>query len=344
VRSDLEKRYADPPEKCAEFLRLALTLMSRQDAGVHPISYAVWYDYVSGRNAVLKADIDAILAEGRKLDEDTTRRLYDQHVADPDTDTVGRLGDNLQRVMLDLTASTTHVDSEAARYVGVLGEVATRVSGPAPSAENIAGAAQSMLESTARMRGSVAAARERLDAHQREIEDLHRELARVRAESLIDSLTGLPNRRAFDQRMAELHAEPGAGFCLVIVDIDHFKSINDRYGHLFGDRVIRAIGAALKAGIKGRDFVSRYGGEEFAILLPDTPVSGALVVAENIRRTVAGSRIRRLNSEEVVGNITLSAGIAAFSSVEAGEGLFERADAALYRAKNQGRNRIVVAD
>ena len=344
MRSEPEMRYTDPPEKCAEFLRLALTLMSRQDAGVHPISYAVWYDYVSGRNALLKAEIDAILAAGRKLDEDTTRRLHDQYVADPDTDTVGRLGDNLQRVMLDLSASTTHVNSEAERYAGMLGDVAARVSGPAPSAENIAGAAQSMLEGTARMRGSVAAARERLDAYQREIDDLRRELERVREESLIDSLTSLPNRRAFDQRVDELCAEPGTGFCLVIVDIDHFKSINDRYGHLFGDRVIRAIGAALKSGIKGRDFVSRYGGEEFAILLPETPVSGALVVAEGIRRTVAGSRIRRLNSEEVVGNITLSAGIAGFSGSDTSQGLFERADAALYRAKNQGRNRVVVAD
>jgi len=195
-----------------------------------------------------------------------------------------------------------------------------------------------------RLRRELKESRAALQARLQEVERLQEQL---REQALQDPLTGMFNRRyldAFLERELARARRDGNPLTVMILDIDHFKQINDHYGHLFGDRVIRAIGAALKAGIKGRDFVSRYGGEEFAILLPDTPVSGALVVAENIRRTVAGSRIRRLNSEEVVGNITLSAGIAAFSSVEAGEGLFERADAALYRAKNLGRNRIVVAD
>lgn len=112
---------------------------------------------------------------------------------------------------------------------------------------------------------------------------------------------------------------------------------------MFGDRVIRTIGELLKATVKGQDVVARYGGEEFALLLPETPLAGAKVVAERLREAVAQSRIRRLNSEETVGCITISAGLANYYSGEAVATFIDRADAALYASKAQGRNRVTVA-
>jgi diguanylate cyclase len=122
---------------------------------------------------------------------------------------------------------------------------------------------------------------------------------RVREEAQIDGLTGLLNRRAFDDRINALLSDvrdSGVGPCLVMMDIDHFKMLNDSYGHVFGDRVIRTIGELLKATVKGQDVVARYGGEEFALLLPETPVTGATVVAERLREAVARSRILRAAS------------------------------------------------
>jgi diguanylate cyclase len=128
-----------------------------------------------------------------------------------------------------------------------------------------------------------------------------------------------------------------------MIDIDHFKVLNDSFGHVFGDRVIRSVGELLKATVKGQDVVARYGGEEFALLLPETPLPGAQVVAERLRDAVARSRIRRLNSEETIGSITISAGVASYRPGESVATFIDRADAALYNSKTQGRNRVSIA-
>ncbi len=340
------KKYAEKPEKCAELLRLALAHMSRQEAGVHPISYAVWYEYVGGFSTGLREEIDTLTRDGGKLDEATTRRLYNKYVADLDEQTVGRLGDNLKRVVADVSDSATSASREAEVYgtkLEVLGRqlIKTAVNGEVP------GLVRAAYNDTAAMRAVMNGVNERLTTSTEEIEELRRELMRVREEALLDSLTGLLNRRAFDERITTMVADAvakGEEFSIVMADIDHFKRINDGYGHLFGDRVIRAVGEALKAGVKGRDGVARYGGEEFAILLPTTGLKGAWAVAEGVRRLVAASRIRRMNNDEVVGNITLSAGVATHRDGEPIASLIERADAALYRAKGSGRNRVESAE
>jgi diguanylate cyclase len=340
------KKYAEKPEKCAELLRLALAHMSRQEAGVHPISYAVWYEYVGGFSTGLREEIDTLTRDGGKLDEATTRRLYDKYVADLDQEVVSRLGDNLKRVVADVSDSATSASREADSYGGKLEVLGNRLKQTAVNGE-VPALVRTAYNDTAAMRAVMNSVNDRLTTSTEEIEELRRELMRVREEALLDSLTGLLNRRAFDERIATMVADAvakGDEFSLVMADIDHFKRINDGYGHLFGDRVIRAVGEALKAGVKGRDIVARYGGEEFAILLPSTGLKGAWAVAEGVRRLVAASRIRRMNNDEVVGNITLSAGVAMHRAGESIASLIERADAALYRAKGGGRNRVESAE
>ena len=340
------KRYREPPEKSAELLRLALGLMSKQEAGVHPISYAVWYEYVGGFSAALRTEVDHLTKDGRKLDDETTRRLYATYIAELDESTVARLGDNLKRVVHDVSESTTRAGNEAGAYGEKLSVLGNRLEKQPPAGE-LPELVREALEDTVQMRSAMSGVHERLSSSRQEIDELRAELSRVREEAMVDALTGLLNRRAFDDRIGALvsaSAGKAETFSVVIADIDHFKKINDGYGHLFGDRVIRAVGEALKAGVKGRDSVARYGGEEFAILLPATALKGAWAVAEGVRRLVAASRIRRLNNDEVVGNITLSAGVAMHKAGEPVSGLLERADAALYRAKGGGRNRVETAE
>ena len=340
------KRYREPPEKSAELLRLALGLMSKQEAGVHPISYAVWYEYVGGFSAALRTEVDNLTKDGRKLDDATTRRLYATYIADLDESTVARLGDNLKRVVHEVSESTTRAGNEAGAYGEKLSVLGTRLE-KEPAAGELPELVREALQDTAQMRSAMSGVHERLSSSRQEIDELRAELSRVRVEAMVDALTGLLNRRAFDDRIGALvsaSAGKAETFSVVIADIDHFKKINDGYGHLFGDRVIRAVGEALKAGVKGRDAVARYGGEEFAILLPATALKGAWAVAEGVRRLVAASRIRRLNNDEVVGNITLSAGVAVHKAGEPVSALIERADAALYRAKGGGRNRVETAE
>jgi len=320
--------------------------MSKQEAGVHPISYAVWYEYVGGFSAALRDEVDNLTKDGRKLDDETTRRLYATYIADLDENTVARLGDNLKRVVHEVSESTTRAGNEAGAYGEKLTVLGTRLE-KQPAAGELPELVRAALQDTVQMRSAMSGVHERLSSSRQEIDELRAELTRVREEAMVDALTGLLNRRAFDDRIGALvsaSAGKAETFSVVIADIDHFKKINDGYGHLFGDRVIRAVGEALKAGVKGRDAVARYGGEEFAILLPATALKGAWAVAEGVRRLVAASRIRRLNNDEVVGNITLSAGVAMHKAGEPVSALLERADAALYRAKGGGRNRVETAD
>jgi diguanylate cyclase len=143
----------------------------------------------------------------------------------------------------------------------------------------------------------------------------------------------------------DLLREPAglSGCALLLADIDHFKVVNDTYGHVLGDKVIRAVAHVMRSMIKGRDVAARLGGEEFAILLPQTSLTGASAVAEQIRGTVAQGRICRPDGNESIGQVTLSVGVAIAKVGDTLEPLLERADAAMYAAKRAGRNRISIA-
>lgn len=132
------------------------------------------------------------------------------------------------------------------------------------------------------------------------------------------------------------------GTALVLVDVDHFKRLNDTFGHLLGDKVLRGIAEVLRAGIKGRDVAGRIGGEEFAVLLPQTSLQDAHKLAEQIRVAVERGRIHQ-GADETVGSVTISLGLTVGRSVDSINELMARADAALYEAKRTGRNRVCVS-
>lgn len=151
-------------------------------------------------------------------------------------------------------------------------------------------------------------------------------------ESRTDPLTGLSNRRALDDSLESLFAMKDRyelTFSLCILDVDHFKKINDEYGHLEGDRVLQEVANLIDNCVRETDVVTRYGGEEFVILMPSTDLSGALVFAERVREAVE----QRLK-------VTVSGGVAQASNTDEPQTLLARADSALYRAKSHGRNCI----
>jgi diguanylate cyclase len=125
-----------------------------------------------------------------------------------------------------------------------------------------------------------------------------------------------------------------------MADIDHFKKINDTHGHLVGDNVIRMVAGTLKNSVKGRDDVARIGGEEFAVILPDTPIDGALKLAEDMRVTFDKFDLKKKNSGESLGKVTLSFGVTKYQFGESVETFINRADEALYKSKNTGRNKV----
>jgi diguanylate cyclase len=330
-------------EKSAEYLRQALPLMARQTAALHPVSYAIWYEYVSGNNPSLRASIDDYTRDGATLDETTTAELFRKHVAELDEQLVKHVSDGFQKIMSEMTQSA----SQTSDHVSQFGEALEKWSAEqtqSPSANE--SSTDALLLQARGMRESVLALKEHLDESRREILQLRKEVNRAREDAIADSLTGLKNRRGFDVALSACLAEAESaehGPSLLIVDIDHFKRVNDSYGHLSGDRVIRTIAQILKDHVKGRDTAARYGGEEFVILLPDTPLQGACQLAERIRATVEKVRIKRTGSNQALANVTVSLGVASYRDSESAGEFVARADAALYTSKNQGRNRVSIA-
>jgi len=334
-------RYDDSAEKSAEFLRLALPLMARQRAATHPVSYALWYEYVSGANPALRDEVDACLKEQDSLDEKSTYALHQKHVSEFNEELARQLSTGFQKVMTDISLSAAQAGDEASQFGDALGRLSMALV-PANAGEGV----KSMLALTREMQRSIVSLKGRLDESRGEIERLRSEVTRARTEARTDGLTGLMNRRGFEMTIAACLAGKGdsvAGPCLLMVDIDHFKRVNDSFGHVFGDKVLRAVAQILQDNVKGKDTAARYGGEEFIVLLPDTPLDGAHHLAERIRGIVERCRIKRSTDQGAVANIMVSVGVANFRRGEAVADFIARADAALYTSKSTGRNRVTVA-
>mgnify|MGYP000856102663 FL=1 len=340
-------KYRHSAAQSTEYLRLAVKQMTQHAAGMHPASYTVWYEYVSGANPALRAELDSLLQGGVRLGDEEIHDLYSRHISELDARTALRIGDSVSQLVSHVSESTAVAGDEAERFGSSLARWNEELVDPATGGDALASGVEDILRGTRQMQKAVSTLKLRLAESARETERLREEVARAREEALIDGLTGLSNRKGFDLALATCLDEllPGAaGPCLLMIDLDHFKRINDSLGHVFGDRVLGNVGQILRANVKGKDTAARYGGEEFAVVLPNTPRGGAVGLAEALRALVAASRVRRGGDRDaLIGNISVSIGVADHVAGESPTDLVSRADRALYTAKMQGRNRVVLA-
>lgn len=337
--------YNDSIEKSAEYLRQVLPLMTRHAAGLHPISYAVWYEYVSGINPALRQHIDELTSRGQRLDDEAIYGLYRNHIAEIDSAVANRVSQGFEKVMADISASTAQAADEAGQFGQALERWSSDYAAGkvAPTMSHGVG---DLLQHSKEMQQTIHALNTRLEESLKEVEELRKEVHRAREEAMIDGLTGLANRRSFDISLTTHLASAdikSSGLCLLIADIDHFKAINDSYGHLFGDKVICSIASVFRSNVGTNDLVARYGGEEFVAILPDRNIDDASALAEKIRKVVESCRIKRTGNNEVVASVTISLGIACRHTGETEQQLIARADEALYKSKQSGRNRVTTA-
>ena len=373
-------------ERSTELLRQALPWMSRQRAGLHPVSYAVWFDYVARTNPPLRAAVDEHLAREGALDEFATHALFKRHVADVDPETAQRMVDQMQRVLGGIGESANAAGAHAARYSASLAQLAVALvqgdtargiepesapggvrNGPAP--RQLADVLAAVIADTGTMRSQLGGLQQRLADSRREIDRLRDEVRRAREESLRDSLTGLSNRRAFDQALAAALAAPATpareahaaidavraatagqapiaaearGRWLLLADIDHFGRINEAHGREFGDRVLKAVADALATLVPAGATLARVDGEAFGLLASGLDAAAALLLADRLRAHIGGARIRRPD-EDAAERVTLSVGLARAQAGESPQALLQRAGAALKQAKADGRDRVVSA-
>ena len=332
-------KYEESREKSLEILRQALPLMSRQPAGFYPPSYAVWYEHLAGINPPLSMALSRRLAAGPLLDHDVLD-LHHLYIEVREERAHKRLFSALSTALSDVARSAQAAGRDAGTFCDSL-EARQVALQAARDPKALEGLVVALLEDTRGMASVVREFARGLTERSAEISLLQERLRQVESDAFIDPLTELRNRRGFEQDVlaATQSRNSLAGCALLFVDIDHFKRINDQYGHLLGDKVLRAVSDVIRFSIKGRDIAARLGGEEFAVLLPDTVLAGATALAEQLRVAMEKGRVRRAEGEPI-GNVTISIGVALGRTEETLEALLSRADAALYAAKHAGRNRV----
>jgi diguanylate cyclase len=334
----------DNIETSSEALRVAVPLMSRHGAGCSPTSYAIWYEYVRCTNLLLNEEVDAILKKTTRLSTLQTVDLYQKYVVGRTERELGRTKAEIVDLIGKLNAKLVDASEGTSVFAEHLQVFGNKLSNNETATE--------MALSVSEMSGRVSVIEEKmtevvndLNRSQTDVETLILELHRAREEAMIDALSQLNNRRAYEiglEKFFDAAQVVNSPLSAILIDIDFFKRINDTHGHLVGDQVIRLIAQALRSNVKGKDFVARFGGEEFIVLLPDTPLLGALALAKHLLQVIAQLRIRKFNSTEIVGSISVSAGVAQLKHDESSIEFIGRADHGLLQAKASGRNRVCI--
>jgi diguanylate cyclase len=339
-------RYQESTAKSAELLRMILPRIAKHGGSCVPTTYAVWYEYLAGVNPALATALDQRLQASPMLTQAEFEELHARYIDKRELGAVEQFQVGLQELLQRLGEIAATSGQGTAEYTRALAECEQQLSGVSDS-DGLNRVIQSLVKSTSAVRASTESLQQEVLAARNEVQQLRGQMGALQNLAHSDPLTRLRNRRGFELEAAAYAQgrEQGLLGCSVMMaDIDHFKRVNDTYGHLFGDEVICAVAQLLQRNVKGRDIAARWGGEEFTVLLPETPAEGAMAVAEQLRAALSKSRIRRGGKQQLADSVTISIGVAAIAEGETLEQATERADAALYQAKQAGRNCVRLAE
>lgn len=334
-------------DSSSEIFRLSLLQLGKLKLPLTPVNYALIYFYHSGDDLDLNEALEPLLAEPSKWNDEKALELFDRYVcAQSSSEANRKLREellttvaNILGMLIDLAGKTAMSNGALEKHMEHL--ASTKEPGKILHiVSDIISETRHFVDETKMFESS-------LNDTTMEIQSLKNELNDARRQATRDPLTGLNNRRGFNlvlEETSQAAKNDSSSFCFLLIDIDHFKKINDTYGHLVGDKVLVGISSVLAKHVRGGDYLARYGGEEFAIIMPETLITGAFTVAENLRKSIERLRLKHVKTGEQIGQVTISIGVACSRQNEAVQDLLDRCDQALYRAKSLGRNRTVIAD
>ncbi|WP_196258426.1 diguanylate cyclase [Pelagibacterium limicola] len=332
-------------ERASGFANAALALLKRSQIPPFPMYFELFYTYATGSTPELNKRINAALAETGALSLSEAPLLCEEFLKISDMDAKLRhMSSVMSRKITDVNQAIEFAMVSANSYSGSLQQASGDLENGGIDEEALKLLSSRLLKETRRMQDMNRKLEAELENTKDDISVLQRDLDEVRKESMLDPLTKIANRKAFDEQLIEemnASLQSGKPLSLLVFDIDHFKAFNDTFGHLTGDQVLRLVAQVLKANIRGRDLPARFGGEEFVAILPETDLAGGMNVGETIRAAVQSKELLKRSTNEKLGRITLSVGVAVLRSDDTVATLIERADRCLYAAKGNGRNRVV---
>ena len=330
-----------------EYGAQAMRLMNENQIEPTPNAYGVWYSYTSSQNNDLIEQINQRFADKLPFDSpfmyemSSLLDLPQSDLANSTLEAGEQLSDKMDNI-LELMSSVTGDTSQFGKSMeGVSAALTSEI-----SAADLGQVVDTIVAATKQMEARSRQLEEKLTQSKSEVEELRTNLVAARNEAMTDQLTGIPNRKAFDEvLLTEIAAasQSGSPLSLAMGDIDFFKKFNDTFGHQAGDQVLRLVGRCLSSNVKGQDTPARYGGEEFVMVLPNTVLEDAVKVADNIRKVIQSRELIKKSTGQNLGIVTMSLGVTQFQLDDTPQTLIERADAALYTAKDQGRNRVIAS-
>ncbi|MFB9136653.1 GGDEF domain-containing protein [Vibrio olivae] len=333
----------DEFKKAAENLKKAIPLMLKNKVATTPENYALWYTYVEHAIPELNDNIDRIIEDFGLCPPAKTRWLYQTYVADRELTDIAHFRENVEILANEVSSAMSDTISDTSTFSQMIDNSLAsleNVNSQNISIEEVMKVIRQLVDGSNDIRLSTQQLGEQLTIASTEITRLKEQLAAVQKDVLFDSLSGLYNRRSFDEDISVL-CNAKQPMCLVLLDIDHFKSYNDDYGHLFGDTILKGIAKRLQSSCREGISAYRFGGEEFAFIVPNKSLRIARQFAETNRRAMAKLSIRDKRTDTAVGNITASFGVAEWEMGDTPEQLINRADRLLYEAKQLGRNRVM---
>lgn len=325
-----------------------VTAMRQHGSPGYPRAFEVWYAHLSGEMPALSMAMSAIItgSEGQVGAADIDS-LYDRFIS---TERLVRQAERTSlQVLGEIESLMSLVDralDSSERYHGRLSAMSDEVP-PMTDRQRLREWVEALVMSTREEVVRKTQLESQLKDSSNEIRHLREALETTRAEALTDPLTGLANRRHFEEMLqksidqATLQRDP---FALVMADIDFFKTFNDAHGHLTGDQVLRLVARTMKDKFKEKAVISRFGGEEFAIILPEADIVAGKFGAETVRQALLTRELIKRSTNENLGRITISLGVSVYRRGDTAGSLVDRADQALMQAKRDGRNRTITEE
>ncbi|MGE4350829.1 MAG: GGDEF domain-containing protein [Bdellovibrionales bacterium] len=322
----------------------AMQHLQHDELSPTPDNFSVYYSYYSDDNPNLKMAMGALLDQYGSLTQTQCTELFLAHLSleaenkmlQTTSKSIAEEIDHVMDVLDTSNRESTEFNQTLNTFSGTL-QSNVSLDQIKSAVARVANETRIMAEQNQRLQAQLAHSTQ-------ELTEMRFNFDEARKASLVDPLTGIGNRKFFAaelMRIIEECVESGSPLSLLMCDIDHFKKFNDTYGHLVGDEVLKLVAKTLVENLKGRDIIARYGGEEFVILLPQTTVQDAEKVANQLRNILATKQVRRRRTNEMLGVVTISLGATQYLPEEDSEAFIDRADSALYDAKQTGRNKVM---
>lgn len=322
----------------------ALNLMVEFEVSASPKNYHLWYTHTAKSDLNLSKMMDNMIEKEVHFNQDVNEKLYEKFFSvDKELKTIVETGATFQKELAKIVTALKETGENTSNHTKTLSEQVEKLA-DFEGVNELKDIIKVVMADTNKIKEQSSKLETKLEQSTYKIKNLQNNLENSRIESRTDALTNIGNRKYFEEQMKEnilnLHNK-GDDFCLILCDIDYFKKFNDNYGHQVGDQVLKVVAAIIKKELGTLGACARFGGEEFAVMMPKTKLKEAIRLAETIRKVISERTIKNKNTGDNFGRIAMSFGVAGTGHERCTvEEIIQKADSALYLAKSNGRNMV----